>query len=403
MTHTLTLAAGRRTVRVRSNSASVTDWAARYFGPYWRASPSTSAEGPTVTATDADHQAPAPLAHSQHAVFARERIGYTRHLDGTVTAQTLSDPALGYHYNPAEQHLAITSREDLTASSRPGRPTRLATATTRFAREMMRAQLIADGWVLLHASAVTFPGGRTLLALGDSGAGKTTTALTLATQGTALLANDCCFARPHPDGTLRLLPWPSAAAIGLGLLKALSLSTAAGHHLRTGEPPHPTQDQSVTDALVNGQVTPLRSESGRELKAHIWPEQLTRWLGLPLATSGTATAVLLPRITPSLTAPAGIDTSRDAHVTAEVFVASDTERYPDLFGFHNGSNAGMPNAQSAVLQHLNRLPRHAIRLGHNHEANREFLTTLSAPFVAPTLDDGQHHLRHGATKGSPGA
>lgn len=232
-----------------------------------------------------------------------------------MTAHTLSDPVLGYHYNAVEQHLVITSRENLTASSRPGRPTRLATATTRFAREMMRAQLIAEGWVLLHASAATFPGGRTLLALGDSGAGKTTTALTLASHGAALLANDCCFARPHPDGTLRLLPWPSAAAIGLGLLKALPLSTAAGHHLQAGEPPHPTQHQRVTDALINGQIKPLRSESGRELKAHIWPEQLTRWLGLTLATSGTATAVLLPasprptQLRPAST-PAATRTSR---------------------------------------------------------------------------------------------
>ncbi|WP_327378825.1 hypothetical protein OG393_33470 (plasmid) [Streptomyces sp. NBC_01216] len=390
MTHTLTLTAGRRAVNIRSDSSSVTDWAAQYFGPYWLANPSTGTKGPTVTATDADHQASAPLAHPQHAVFARERIGYTRHPDGTVTAHTLSDPVLGYHYNAVEQHLVITSRENLTASSRPGRPTRLATATTRFAREMMRAQLIAEGWVLLHASAATFPGGRTLLALGDSGAGKTTTALTLASHGAALLANDCCFARPHPDGTLRLLPWPSAAAIGLGLLKALPLSTAAGHHLQAGEPPHPTQHQRVTDALINGQIKPLRSESGRELKAHIWPEQLTRWLGLTLATSGTATAVLLPRITPSHTAPACIDTSRDAHVTTDAFVTSDTERYPDLFGFHNGSNAGLPNAQAAVLQHLNRLPRHAIRLSYNHEANRGFLTTLAAPFV-PAHGHGRRH------------
>lgn len=60
MTHTLTLTAGRRAVNIRSDSSSVTDWAAQYFGPYWLANPSTGTKGPTVTATDADHQASAP-------------------------------------------------------------------------------------------------------------------------------------------------------------------------------------------------------------------------------------------------------------------------------------------------------------------------------------------------------
>lgn len=380
----LSLTAGQRVVTIHSNTPGVTDWATRYFGRYWKASPpegSTAVTGPVVTVMDGDHRAPVAGSHTQHAVFAREPIGYTRHPDGTVSAHTLSDPPLAFHYAPAEQHLRISSQQALQTAASPGRPTRLATAATRFAREMMRARLIADGWVLLHASAAVFPGGRTLLALGDSGAGKTTTALTLASAGAALLANDCCFTRPNTDGTLDLLPWPAAAAVGLGLLHALAFTESARSHLQADEPPHPTQDQRVTDALTAGQAGALMSASGRELKAHIWPEQLTRWFGLSLATTGTATGVLLPRVASSPAAPAHTDNGRTSEVTTSVFLTSDEERYPDIFGFTDGNNVGTPAARTEVLQHLNRLPRKAIDLSHNQASNTRLLTALTASLI----------------------
>ncbi|MGP3691026.1 hypothetical protein ACTVZO_41235 [Streptomyces sp. IBSNAI002] len=388
--HALSLTAGQRVVTIRSNTPGVTDWATRYFGRYWKASPtagSTAVPGPVVTVMDGDHRAPVAISHTQHAVFAREPIGYTRHPDGTVSANTLSEPALAYQYAPAEQHLQISSPRALQATALRGQPTRLATAATRFAREMVRARLIADGWVLLHASAVVFPGGRTLLTLGDSGAGKTTAALTLAATGAALLANDCCFARPNTNGTLDLLPWPAAAAVGLGLLHALTFTDSARSHLQTGEPPHPTQDQRVTDALTTGRTGALMSASGRELKAHIWPEQLTRWFGLSLATTGIAAGVLLPRVASSSRAPARVNDDRSSEVTATVFVTSDEERYPDFFGFTDGGNAGTPSARTEVLQHLNRLPRQAVDLSHDQAATTRLLTALTASLV----DVGRNH------------
>ncbi|MFD3970263.1 hypothetical protein [Streptomyces cyaneofuscatus] len=269
----------------------------------------------------------------------------------------------------------------------PGRPTRLATAATRFAREMMRARLIGDGWVLLHASGVVFPGGRTLLALCDSGAGKITTALTLASAGAALLANDCCFARPHTDGTLHLLPWPATAAVGLGLLHALTFTHSARSHLQASEPPHPTQDQRVTNVLTTERASTLMSASGRELKAHIWPEQLTRRFGLSLATTGTAAGILLPRVTPSSGSPAHANATRRPEVTSSIFVTSNEERYPNIFGLTEGSNTGTPRARAEVLEHLNRLPRQEFDLSHDQTANTRLLTALTAsliPAVSPS-------------------
>ncbi|MCM2431087.1 hypothetical protein [Streptomyces sp. RKAG337] len=99
----LSLTAGQRVVTIHSNTPGVTDWATRYFGRYWKASPpegSTAVTGPVVTVMDGDHRAPVAGSHTQHAVFAREPIGYTRHPDGTVSAHTLSDPPLAFHYAP---------------------------------------------------------------------------------------------------------------------------------------------------------------------------------------------------------------------------------------------------------------------------------------------------------------
>jgi hypothetical protein len=242
----------------------------------------------------------------------------------------------------------------------------------------MRAQLIADGWVLLHASATVLPNGTALLALGDSGAGKTTTALTLAADGCALLANDCCFARVNTAGELDLLPWPSAAAIGLGLLEALAWTGIAGAHLADGESPHPTQHQRVTEALIAGRASPMRTQAGRELKAHVWPEQLSRWFHLTQAPTAVAAAVLLPRVDPAAGAVPRINLERGTEITPSVFVTSDgAERYPDLFGLTGGSGSGHAAARTAVIAHLSTLPRYAVDLSHNHAANTGFLRTLT--------------------------
>ncbi|MFE9424131.1 hypothetical protein ACFYNO_14330 [Kitasatospora sp. NPDC006697] len=389
MLHTLTVAAGHRAVTIRSDTRTVTDWAERYFGSSWTATPGTNGNGPLVTATDDPRRtcsaadAPDPDGLTDEAVFARERIRYTRHPDGVVTARTLTAPVLHYRYTPAARRLDIAASSPLAPTSTSDRPTRLATAVTRFTRELMRAQLIADGWVLLHASATVLADGTALLALGDSGSGKTTTALTLAADGCALLANDCCFARVNTAGELDLLPWPSAAAIGLGLLEALAWTSTAGAHLGDGESPHPTQHQQVTEALIAGRVSPMRTQRGRELKAHVWPEQLSRWFRLTQATSAVAAAVLLPRVDPSASAVPRISTERATEITPSIFVTSDgAERYPDLFGLTGGSGSGHPEARSAVIAHLNALPRQAVDLGHDHTANTAFLRSLASHFAA---------------------
>ncbi|MCC3775469.1 hypothetical protein [Streptomyces sp. UNOB3_S3] len=90
----------------------------------------------------------------------------------------------------------------------------------------------------LHASAVVRDG-QAVLTLGDKGAGKTTAGLLLARAGWQLLANDRVFIRPE-DGRLRVLPWPSAAAIGLGLLDALGWYDQVRERVQRGEQLRPS-------------------------------------------------------------------------------------------------------------------------------------------------------------------
>lgn len=111
----------------------------------------------------------------------------------------------------------------------------LALAAARIAREAIRGQLLRDGWAVLHSSAVVRPeDGATLLTLGGKGAGKTTTALLLASCGWQLLANDRVWVRPSGEKGVEVVPWPSAAAVGLGLLHSLGWDVTAREQLQKG-------------------------------------------------------------------------------------------------------------------------------------------------------------------------
>ncbi len=160
----------------------------------------------------------------------------------------------------------------------------------RLAREVVRGgRLLADGWQILHASAVVRPpptGGDAPRSRQQGAGGKTTTGFLLARTGRfQLLANDRVFARFDGE-VIRVLPWPSAAAIGFGLLDALGWYEPVRARVRAGEQMHPTQKQKVTDALLAGDRAPLWKASGVEMKPQFFPDQLETWLGLTLATEG---------------------------------------------------------------------------------------------------------------------
>jgi len=192
--------------------------------------------------------------------------------------------------------------------------------------------------------------------------------------GLGLLANDRVFVRPNDGGGVDVLPWPSAAAIGLGLLDALGWFDVARERLAGGEALHPTQDKRVTEALLAGLREPLW-EDVKELKAQVFPDQLVRWFSLPLATDGEAAALIFPRIEAGA-APALEQRSRS--LGEHDFMSGKTEdRYPDVFELARVDGGGTAESRQEVARRLAALPHHSVVLGHDLAANADFLAKLA--------------------------
>lgn len=373
MTHAVVLRMAGKTVTVHSASEVVTGWFARYFGPWWSTTPATTdTAGSVVVAEENPHryeELAAVVTGGPHeeTAYARVRTLVARSDDGVVTAASPAE-RLAYRYDPAAACLEVVGSATLP----------LAMAAARLAREMMRSLLLGDGWVVLHASAVVHDDDRAVLTFGGKGAGKTTTALTLATRGRLrLLANDRVFVRPDAAGGVEVLPWPAAAAVGLGLLDALGWYDIAQRRLQAGESLNPTQDQRVTDALLAGWREPLWEDNGRELKTQVWPVQFATWFGLELAAHGQAAALLFPQVSDDCEPQA----TGEARTLAEAdFMAGKTEdRYPDIFSLAGGVNlGGRSEARAKVTERLNSLPRHGVLLGHDVPANAELLSKIAS-------------------------
>ncbi|WP_326740423.1 hypothetical protein [Streptomyces sp. NBC_01022] len=361
-------------VTVTSHTRSITDWADRYFGAWWTATPATvPATGPSVTG-EVDRAATEELSayiarHTpQTCEYAGTPMLYTSDSDGTVTAAQPGEQ-LAYRWEPGLRRMLIVGADE----------TAVATAVSRLAREVVRGQLLAVGWEIMHASAVTNQNGATLLTFGGKGAGKTSSAFLLARAGWHLLANDRIFVRADPEtGIIRILPWPSAAAAGFGLLSALGLFEPVRQRLLAGERMHPTQKQAVTDALVNGDTTPLWKDESRkrELKPQFFPDQLSSMLGMTLATEGHAAGLLFPQITPGAQ-PALLDDPRTLGED-DYFTASTEDRYPDVFGLLPITGSASPD----LANHFADLPRQALTLGHDTAANASALEKAASLLIS---------------------
>lgn len=372
MNHVLTLRVAGKTVFLESSVPEVIAWSECYFGPWWNATPTgQQASGPLVIAEKSrgDYEKLSDTVISgphQQTAYARAATLVALGEDGVVSAVTPSEQ-LAYHYDPATRCLRISGTDT----------EKLAMASARLVREMMRGQLLRDGWTVLHASAVVRADGGAILAFGGKGSGKTTTALTLAATGKlGLLANDRVFVRPDQTGKIQVLPWPAAAAVGLGLLQALGWSDLVRARLKAGESLHPTGDQRVTDALLAGNYQPLWDGS-RELKAQIWPAQFPQWFGIELATSAHADTLVFPQVsadyTPEMTA-----TTR-ALTDADFMVGKTEDRYPDIFGLTAGIDSGRNcQVREVITDYFSRLPGYVMTLNHDNQAGAALVKTLLA-------------------------
>ncbi|MFB8381197.1 hypothetical protein [Streptomyces rubiginosohelvolus] len=363
------LQAASAEVTVLSNRTEVTDWARRYFGPWWAASAveaSSVCAGPVVVAA-VDPTEHAALTLQVHDGRPAEEVEYARHRmlvarDGEDIIAASPDESIAYRYT------ASTGRLELSGVG----VMELALAAARLAREVVRGQLLRDGWAVLHASAVVRPkDGATLLAFGGKGAGKTTTALLLASAGWQLVANDRVLVRPTGERDVEVVPWPSAAALGLGLVDALGWGAAARGHLQEGGAFHPTQHDSVTESLLAGDFTPLWEDSKRrERKVQVFPDQFTPLFGVELATGGRAAGLLFPRVEAD-SSPDIVDGDQGLGLREDDFMSGATEdRYPDIFELAQGvDGGGRLSARDEVSARLAALPHLRVRLSHDMPAS----------------------------------
>ncbi|GAA1899479.1 hypothetical protein GCM10009716_06630 [Streptomyces sodiiphilus] len=367
----ITIAVQGATVAVASPHTEVTDWVASYFGPWWPA-----ARGDTVAFTVVAREEPVRYEAVTVAVtqsgfeetgYPRVPTRYARYGDGTVYAVAPED-RIAYRWSPGRRRMTVYGSKTLVDP--------LARATARVSRELIRAQLIDQGWCLLHASAAVLPGGQAVLVLGNRGAGKTTTAFCLTTVGAELLANDRVFARPAPDGDgVELLAWPSGAAVGLGLMNALGWTRIAARRLAQGMVPHTSQDGEVTAALHGEWTDPVLGGDGRELKAHLRPEEFA-WYGVRTVATGRVATALFPRVEAGAT-PHLVEGGPPPDVEPGHFMTgSQEDSYPDVFGLTGGRGAGQPGARAALCTALASMPRRRLVLGHDIGANAAFVAGL---------------------------
>ncbi|OON77012.1 hypothetical protein [Streptomyces tsukubensis] len=361
-------------VTVLSNQSEITDWALRYFGPWWNAT-SVEASGvcaDTVVIADVKPAGYEETTHLVHDGRPTRAVDYAKH------------PLLVAH--EGEDIIAVSPSEGIAYRSTPlsGRlvlagtdAQRLALAAARLAREAIRGQLLREGWAVLHSSAVVRPDdGAALLAFGGKGAGKTTTALLLASHGWQLLANDRVLVRPTGDRGVEVVPWPSAAALGLGLLHSLGWDVTAREHLRAGGTFHPTQHESVTEALLAGDHTPLWEKSKRERKVQVFPDQFPDLFNVVLATGGRAAGLLFPRMDAG-TAPDSVDAVQTLG-EADFMSGATEDRYPDVFGQAQGvDGGGRASARAEVATRLAELPHRAVRLSHDVTASAALLKKIA--------------------------
>ncbi|MEV5583003.1 hypothetical protein AB0L39_31130 [Streptomyces parvus] len=298
--------------------------------------------------------------HTEEVEYARHRMLVAR--DGEDIIAASPDESIAYRYT------ASTGRLELSGVG----VMELALAAARLSREVIRGQLLRDGWAVLHASAVVRPAdGATLLSSGGKGAGKTTTALLLASAGWQLLANDRVLVRPTGERDVEVVPWPSAAALGLGLVDSLGWGVAARGHLQEGGSFHPTQHESVTEAVLAGDFTPLWEDGKRrERKVQVWPDQFPELFGVELATGGRAAGLLFPQVDAD-GSPDVVDGAQSLGLGEGDFMSGATEdRYPDIFELAGGvDGGGRRSARDEVSARLAMMPHLRVRLSHDVPAS----------------------------------
>ncbi len=151
---------------------------------------------------------------------------------------------------------------------------------TRIVRDVVTRYAKADGSLVLHSSAFVY-GQRAYLVIGDSGAGKSTTAVALARllRGAAWMGND----RMHLDRVdehYRVTACPLPLAINKGSLDAMGITDYGAWSLHAGLP----RRGSDWDQFMG------------EDKMKLSSREVERYLGVPVSALAPLAGVIFPQI-----------------------------------------------------------------------------------------------------------
>ncbi|MFJ2112742.1 MULTISPECIES: hypothetical protein [unclassified Streptomyces] len=256
-----------------------------------------------------------------------------RHDGATWTVFTLRDVN-------ADEVAALVRSEDRLTLVRP--PTGLGDRwLTRIVRDIATRIAKAEGSLVLHSSAFVHAGGAYLV-IGDSGAGKSTTAVALARllPDAGWMGNDRMHLDRHTDG-YEVTACPLPLAINKGSLDVMGVTDFASWPIRAGLPaPGSDWDQ-------------LHGEDKLKLSS----QEVHRHLAVPVVPRAELAGVILPSI--DLTADYSFAPADPGHTAGVVrrncFSLDDNLYGEDWLGVPVRDRTEPPSVD-AFLGHLAKLP-----------------------------------------------
>jgi hypothetical protein len=373
---------GERVVEVRADCARATlitgslftaRWVASYLTPFWRTGTPDLASEPLIPRVRAWLDTRAELLaaastlltqHSEPVVGFMGASGYRAAHGGTVVAWCPGQRTLFAHRPASRSVIAIAPDQRA-----------LALAATRLLRELVRHRLQRDGWLYLHAGAAARQG-RVVAFVGRKGAGKTAATFSLvARRGWHLLASDRVFVKATPSGAT-VVPWAASSNIGLGFLRALGWHSVVARAYRNGVELPPNQDPDVTREVIEGHFRPV-FRNGAEKKLELMPDQFDRWFKGGTARTGELVAIIHPHLDLDAEQPRLLQ-DRPPPCSSQDLIPGPGERdlYPDFLGLASTVGLAAPGDHAVELDQLGRVPRAAVLLGPDPEANASLLESI---------------------------
>jgi hypothetical protein len=220
---------------------------------------------------------------------------------------------------------------------------------TRLVRDTATRIAKAGGSLVLHSSAFVHDGGAHLV-IGDSGAGKSTTAIALARllPGAGWMGNDRMHLDAGDDGRYRVTACPLPLAVNKGSLDVMGVTGFASWPVRAGLP-GPGSDWD-------------RFQGEDKLK--LSSREVSRFLGVEVVPAAPLAGVILPRIdrdADHFLGPAEPGWAADV-IRRNCFSLDDNLYGEDWLKVPVRRPAGPPSFD-AFLGHLNRLPLLRCSLG----------------------------------------